>query len=26
VKDGGMRRKLWRGIWLWFTKRSEVYF
>jgi hypothetical protein len=26
VKDGGMRRKLWWGIWLWFTKRSEVYF
>jgi hypothetical protein len=26
VQDGGMRRKLGWGIWLWFTKRSEVYF
>jgi hypothetical protein len=26
VQDGGMRRKLGWGIWLWFTKRCEGYF
>jgi hypothetical protein len=26
VQDGEMRRKLGWGIWLWFIKRSEVYF
>jgi hypothetical protein len=25
VQNGGMRRKLGWGIWLWFTKRSKVY-